>query len=827
MNIENVSKYLPIQNPLYSFLHNNALQVFEEHSFFDGIYLAAHLYEGRTLPSGPEYREWYAKGIIKSEALNKVVDHYIHVTGCRVSKKDVLLILFTPIKYVIPDWRVRKLSPSFFWEKNYSVDFKKKINSWVIPWIQSYLDQGQSIVANPYTQLGLIPYFLDSIENQPKYLRGFTEKAYHLISSTREMTPEERLKSLLLKTGYPESQFENLLKEICFQIKGWSGMVNRLSLDPEQRIISQLELNLQDWCSILLSLQLALHESLCIEHGIPVTQFSEVAYNPSELKYEQGARILKECKEVGIKIEDENSFLDWFETFNNRDRYQIWQIALEESLISESHRLIEKGLAESKNKNDRNKAAPEAMFMFCIDDREESIRRHLESLNNQYKTSGVVGFFGLDMKFKSVTHPKATNQCPPVVTPQFSFEEYLKEKNNFYNFFQYYHILTTTMYRATRTYLRGLLVSASIGPLTLLNMALRLFRPQIAFKLTKKFKDKLIPKEHVHFKSDFDLNSKVERVKLICQMAGLFEEKDFPPFIYVVGHKSTTTNNPFRQAYGCGACSGNSGAPNSLLFSTFANDLEVRHELKKRGYSIPDNTQFIPLIHDTCSDEIELLDSKFFESPNSQTIKKHLNDLKLAAKKNAKERLKTLMPGAQISEEKAYRLAFRRSMDLAQPRPEYGHSGVRLAVFGPRRWTQNLNLDRRAFLISYDSTQDPDHSILKEVLIGALPVCANIGLDYFFSKADPQELGAGSKLPLNVTGLLGVMTGAESDLRIGLAEQMVDIHIPTRMIIYIDSSPEILRPIFESHPRLNKLVHNKWVHIFCIDFKTYTITRYP
>jgi len=825
MKIENVTQLLPIQNPLYSFLHNNALQAFEEYKFFEGIYKASLIYQGRTLPSGPDYRNWYKQGVIEHAILNQEVTHYINENkDCPITADEVLLILTHPIKYIVPEWATRKLSPAFYWKRNYQIDFIGKISSWVIPWVQGYLDQGQSLVGNPYTREGLISYFIDAIYNQPPFLRGFTARAADLISQYKNETPQTRLKNLLKKTGYLEEDYEDFLLELCFQIKGWSGMVNRLCHDSSQKIIHHIQINFFDWCSILVALNIALHESLCAEFKIKNQDLSAFSHKPSPLKFEQGSRIINECRSLGIKIKDEDAFLNWFEVFNNKKRYQIWQKALEQSLIKESHEQILKGL------NARVTAAsfekPEAIFLFCIDDREESIRRHLEKINPRYKTEGVVGFFGLDMKFKSISHPKSTPQCPPFINPVFNAEETVNDKLNNAKFIRYYHILSTIVFRATRTYFRGLLASMLLGPFTLVNMMIRLFKPEFFFKLTNKIQNILLPESERQIKSNFDTRSKAERVKLICQMANLYDFEDFSKFIFVISHRSTATNNPYRQAYGCGACSGNSGAPNSYLFCEFANSKEVRHELKKMHFHIPENTIFIPLIHDTCSDAIDLVDARVRNQSYFSEIKPHLANLRLAAQYNAQERLRTLNPGAQPLPSKAIKLAFRRSMDLAQPRPEYGHAGVRIAVFGPREWTRHLNLERKAFLVSYDSSRDPDSYILRELLIGALPVCANIGLDYFFSKSDPQELGAGSKLPLNITGLIGVMTGAQSDLRIGLAEQMIDIHIPSRMIIYIDSTPEKLTPIFKSHPRLEKLVFNEWVHIFCVDPNQKIIRRY-
>ena len=99
--------------------------------------------------------------------------------------------------------------------------------------------------------------------------------------------------------------------------------------------------------------------------------------------------------------------------------------------------------------------------------------------------------------------------------------------------------------------------------------------------------------------------------------------------------------------------------------------------------------------------------------------------------------------------------------------------------------TRGLFLDRRAFLVSYDATQDPADESLAALMAAVVPVCAGISLEYYFSFVDNDRYGCGTKLPHNVTGLVGVMDGHASDLRTGLPWQMVEIHEPVR-ILFVD-----------------------------------------
>ena len=93
---------------------------------------------------------------------------------------------------------------------------------------------------------------------------------------------------------------------------------------------------------------------------------------------------------------------------------------------------------------------------------------------------------------------------------------------------------------------------------------------------------------------------------------------------------------------------------------------------------------------------------------------------------------------------------------------------------------------------------------------------AGINLEYYFSSVDNERYGCGTKLPHNVTGLIGVMAGHNGDLRTGLPLQMVEIHEPMRLLIIVEATTEALLDVAGRQAEVAELVVNEWVQLVSV-----------
>jgi uncharacterized protein len=118
--------------------------------------------------------------------------------------------------------------------------------------------------------------------------------------------------------------------------------------------------------------------------------------------------------------------------------------------------------------------------------------------------------------------------------------------------------------------------------------------------------------------------------------------------------------------------------------------------------------------------------------------------------------------------------------------------------------------------VSYDPAVDTNHGVLERILAAVGPVGAGISLEYYFSAVDNETFGCGTKLPHNVTGLIGVMNGHQSDLRTGLPLQMVELHEPMRLLLIVDATPDALLAVAGRQAEVAELVVNAWVQLVSV-----------
>ena len=771
--------FLPAQAPLKDFVHHNTLHAFQHLPFFQALKQANSQFGYQGFLSLEEYRQLYREGKIKGNIIKKVLEEHFGMAA-----NDWLVKLLDESVESFSDPKIGQFRAH--WRSDYHFNLNKVTHPFLFRMIAAYLDQGISIWSFPVEPNG----FLDSV-------RTIQQQSFSSIVRSK------RVQSLLLKdqleltelleilVGDPDSYGWYLFDQ-QFAHPGWSGMVSVLESQPES-LLDAKPITLEDVIKFECLLEIDALDQKFGENWSPLgVRFP----HPTEELFD--ATLFEEADLV----------------------LQCWQEAFEWSYYDEVLAGIAAVAPQVPKVN-----APSFQALFCIDDRECSTRRHLEYIDPACATYGTPGFFNVEFYFQPEYGKFHTKSCPAPVTPKYLIKESANHKKlaKDVHFHQNSHSLV-----------RGWLSAQTLGFWSALKLVGNVLRPSSSALEVSSFKH-MDPKgtltieyqglEENGLQVGFKVEEMADRVEGLLRSIGLLE--NFSSLVYLVGHGASSINNTHYAGYDCGACCGRPGSVNARVAAHMANHPEVRKVLADRGIVISEGTQFLGGLHDTTKDEIVFFDEDVLSASNQTLHTAHQQKFAKALDINSLERarrfdtLKKNKPLAGLHE-----AVKKRAFSLFEPRPEYNHATNALCIVSRKSTIKGLFFDRRAFLNSYDYRKDTQGKALAKILGAAAPVCGGINLEYYFSRMDPDRLGAGTKLPHNVMGLIGVANGADGDLRTGLPYQMVEIHDPIRLMMIVEQYPDLVLEVLKSNPATYEWVKNYWVHFVVIDPKSRALLRF-
>lgn len=781
--LHELSHYLPAQAPLKDFIHHNTLHAFQHKKFFDAIRQASARFGYKVSMSISEYRQAYQEG--------KINDHFLIQS---ITKRKG--------QHLVETWKQKLLHGNFQtsalprigmlranWKKCYQVDLDSMVHPTLFRLVCSYLDQGISTRQFPLLDRNFLNALRDMEKNSMTSF--FKSKRISKLFTSQHLEMAELLKMLVGDEKY----FSQYLFDQQFAHQGWSGMVAVIEAQP-QTLIDHRKITLKDFILFELLLEM---DALDSHHGVA--------------QWKPLSEVMTECPPDLFAAVPPTEYFDVITIFQEAFEWTYYDEVLA-GLVSQRKLL-------------RHKDQLSFQALFCIDDRECSVRRYLEHEDPRCETFGTPGFFGVEFYFKPIDGHHLTKLCPAPVNPKFLIKEIgtatKREKDPHFS-------------KHTHSIYGGWLISQTLGFWSAIKLFFNILRPTgspvsaSSFKHMNKDASLSIEASAQIQMEDglqvgYTMKEMSDRVEGLLRSIGLI--KNFASLVYVVGHGASSVNNPHYAAYDCGACSGRAGSVNARVICFMANHTGVRVMLRERGINIPDRTRFVGAIHDTTRDDIDYFDIDTLPSEFVMLHEANVETFATALDKNAKERSRRfeyVKTDNRISE--VHDQVRSRSVSLFEPRPELNHATNALCIIGRRNLTEHLFLDRRSFLNSFDYQVDPEGKYLLNILNAAAPVCGGINLEYYFSRVDNQKLGAGSKLPHNVMGLFGVANGIDGDLRPGLPSQMIEVHDPVRLLIIVEHFPDVVHRRIQENVATWEWFKNEWVNLAVIHPETHEVFVY-
>ncbi len=783
--------------PLKHFVAVNPFFGLSDHSFQEASDTLARITGSNLYMPRDYYREQLQNGRITREDLQQAI------ARCD-SQLDIAIVEWT-LSAAAPRPRLGMAPVSEVLEQVEGGLWSSFVTERISLHCAAYFDLGQAIVALPWCDQSLYASWLKAaaIDRSPAMmgLHHFRSEISHLPSD-----PRAAITWAVAQLDIPEAGMERYLHASLLSIGGWASWARYLRWQAElggkrdDSIIDLLAIRLM-WDVLLFkekkseALVARWHDMLAASMRPPSTKRQVAA---------EIDRIMLNAMEIGFQ------------------------------------RRVIAGLNKVANTSPRMRPAVQAAF--CIDVRSEVFRRSLETVARSVQTIGIAGFFGIFIEHVPLGASSGHSHVPVIFNPAYRIYDKVKDGDQ--------QTLRAIIGRRRRLGLskvwKGFKLSAS-SCFSFVEAAGLMYAPKLltdSFGWSRPVPDPFtqgldrqlmhrigpslaeVPGAQCcpnHADSGIPPSDWVGHAERILRAMSLTD--NFARLVLLMGHGSSSVNNPHATGLDCGACAGQTGEVSARVVASLLNQPSVRRDLRDRGIMIPEDTWFLAGLHDTTTDVVRVFDTDDMPQSLAVDLARLHQWLEQASDLTRMQRAALLgiasLPGKAIETDLC-----QRSRDWSQVRPEWALANNAAFIAAPRSRTAGMDLGGRAFLHEYQWQADKGFQILELIMTAPMIVANWINMQYLGSVVDNKRFGSGNKVLHNVVGgAIGVLEGNGGDLRVGLPLQSLHdgkrwVHEPLRLSVFIEAPQAAMDDIIARHEPVRQLVENGWLHLFQIDEDT-------
>ena len=271
-------------------------------------------------------------------------------------------------------------------------------------------------------------HFIAGRDGRRDWMRGLARELGRLYDD--EVGPLESIIESLDALGVGEAESDRFLAATLLALRGWGGIIHQVELHGDRVVHSIPADSMVGFLAIRLLLdRFALAYVARTELGIhvPVREFWSLArgkhdpYWPPSVEQRaflvfQLAQVLGLSPDAVYRItKPEWAILTRkIEAFTGLERRRVFHLAYERRFSTQTLDAIALHARRPTCRPD----SPRFQAVFCLDEREESFRRHLEELVPDVETFGVAGFYGVAIYYKGAADAHFTPLCPVLIRPE-------------------------------------------------------------------------------------------------------------------------------------------------------------------------------------------------------------------------------------------------------------------------------------------------------------------------------------------------------------------------------------------------------------------------